>query len=303
MRVLISGATGFIGSALVRELSKGGHEPVQLVRGPARSGARTWSVDDDRIDDHALDDIDGVVHLAGAPIGPWLTASKRAEIMQSRRDGTRIIAGAVARAQPDVFISGSAIGFYGDAGDTELTESSPSGEGFLADVVREWEAAAQPAVDSGVRTALIRTGLVLDSDGGLLGQSIHPAVPWARLLLPFKLGLGGPTGSGKQFWSWITLRDEIRAIVHCLEQDSVSGPVNLTAPEPVRNAAFVQTLGSVLHRPAVIPIPAFALRGLVGTVFADEAVLASQRVLPTKLADTGFTWIDTDLKPALESIL
>lgn len=303
MRVLISGATGFIGSALVEELSKRGHESVQLVRGPDRAGARTWSVDDDRIDEHALDDIDGVVHLAGAPIGPWLTASKRAEIMQSRREGTRLIAGAIARAKPDVFVSGSAIGFYGDRGDAELTESSPPGEGFLAEVVHQWEAAAQPAVDAGVRTVLIRTGLVLDSDGGLLGQSILPAAPWARLLLPFKLGLGGPMGSGEQFWSWITLRDAIRAIVHCLEHGSVAGPVNLTSPEPVRNRAFVRALGKVLNRPAVIPLPAFVLKGLVGSVFAEEAVLASQRVLPTKLTDTGFTWIDTDLESALESIL
>lgn len=303
MKVLISGATGFIGSALVEELTKQGHESVQLVRGPERAGARTWSVDDDRIDDDALDGIDAVVHLAGAPIGPWLTGPKRAEIMQSRRDGTRIIAEAVARSQPHVFVSGSAIGFYGDAGDTELTESSPSGEGFLAEVVKQWEAATAPAVTAGVRTAMIRTGLVLDSDGGLLGQSIHPAVPWARLLLPFKLGLGGPMGSGKQFWSWITLRDEIRAIVHCLEHDSVAGPVNLTAPEPVRNRTFVRALGKALNRPAVIPLPALALKGLVGPMFADEAVLASQRVLPTKLADTGFTWIDTDLESALESIL
>lgn len=303
MKVLISGATGFIGTALVQELTRQGHESVQLVRGPERPGARTWSVDENRIDAGALDGIDGVVHLAGAPIGPWLTAPKRAEIMQSRRDGTRIIAEAVARSRPDVFISGSAIGFYGDAGDTELTESSPSGAGFLADVVKEWEAAAQPAVAAGVRTAMIRTGLVLDSDGGLLGQSVHPAVPWARLLLPFKLGLGGPMGSGEQFWSWITLRDEIRAIVHCLDHESVSGPVNLTAPEPVRNRTFVKALGKVLNRPAVIPLPAVALKGLVGSVFAEEAVLASQRVLPTKLADTGFTWIDADLESALESIL
>jgi hypothetical protein len=223
--------------------------------------------------------------------------------MQSRRQGTRIIAEAVARSQPDVFVSGSAIGFYGDAGDIELTESSPSGEGFLADVVEQWESAAQPAAAAGVRTVLIRTGLVLDADGGLLGQSIHPAIPWARLLLPFRLGLGGPMGSGSQFWSWITLRDEVGAIVHCLENESVSGPVNLTAPHPARNREFVRTLGEVLNRPAVIPLPAFALKALVGPVFADEAVLASQRVLPTKLIDTGFTWSDPDLQPALDSIL
>jgi uncharacterized protein (TIGR01777 family) len=301
MRVLITGATGFIGSALTEELKKAGHDPVPLVRGEPRAGARTWRVDGNRIDDDALDGIDAVVHLAGAPIGPWLNDEKRSEIMQSRRDGTRLIAEAVARAKPQVFISASGKDYYGDTGDTELTETSPKGSGFLADVVEVWENETRPAREAGVRTVMLRTGLVLDSSGGLMTTRLF-GIPGLNLLLPFKLGVGGPFGSGRQWWSWISLEDEVRAIVHCLETTSVEGPVNLTAPEPVRFREFAKELGRVLKRPAVVPLPGFALKAIVGPHFAEEAILVSNRVLPTKLIDSGFEFSHPDLRGALESI-
>jgi hypothetical protein len=246
--------------------------------------------------------MDAVVHLAGERIGPWLTEAKKTEIMQSRRDGTRLIARAVAEAQPSVFVSASAIGFYGDAGDTEITESSPKGQGFLADVVEVWEQETQPAIDAGVRTVKIRTGLIVDDKGGLLVEPPF-GVPGVNLLLPFKLGLGGPMGSGRQWWPWVTLRDEVRAILYCLENRALSGPVNLVSPNPVRNRDFAKGLGKALGRPAVVPLPAFALKALVGPQFAEEAVLASQRVLPTVLLDSGFEFQDPELVPALESFL
>lgn len=262
---------------------------------------RTWSVDDNRIDDDALDGIDAVVHLAGAPIGPWLTDEKRAEIMQSRRDGTRMIANAVAAAKPGVFISASGKDYYGDAGDTELTEASPKGSGFLADVVEVWEDETRPAVEAGVRTVTLRTGLVLDGSGGLMTTRLF-GIPGLNLLLPFKLGVGGPFGSGRQWWSWISLEDEVRAIVHCIETESIDGPVNLTAPEPVRFRTFAKELGRALNRPAVIPLPAFALKAIVGPQFAQEAILVSNRVLPTKLVDSGFEFSHPDLRSALRAI-
>lgn len=302
MQVLITGATGFIGQALREELVAANHVAVPLHRGDPRPDARTWSVDERRIDEDALEDIDAVVHLAAAPIGPWLTDPKKKEIMQSRRDGTRLIAEAVARAKPRVFVSASAIGFYGDAGDTELTETSPKGEGFLADVVDVWEQETQPAIDAGVRTVKIRTGLVVDSSGGLLSEGLFGIEP-INLLLPFKLGIGGPLGSGRQWWSWITLRDEVRAILHCIETESLSGVANLVAPNPVRNREFAKALGAALHRPAVLPLPAFALKAIVGPQFAEEAVLASQRVLPTVLVESGFEFRDPEARTALERVL
>lgn len=300
MKVLITGASGFIGTALSEELRRVGHEPVPLLRGAPRPGARTWTVDGNRIDDDALDGIEAVVHLAGAPIGPWLNEVKRTEIMQSRRDGTRLIAEAVAEARPRVFVSASGKDYYGEAGDTELTESSPKGTGFLTDVVEVWERETQPATDAGVRTVMLRTGLVIDSSGGLMTTTLF-GIPGLNLLLPFKLGIGGPFGSGRQWWSWISLEDEVRAIVHCLETDSVEGPVNLTAPEPVRHRAFARELGRVLSRPAVFPLPAFALKAIVGPQFAEEAILVSNKVLPTKLLDSGFAFSHPDLRSALES--
>lgn len=289
MRVLVSGAGGFIGSALGEALVRHGHEPIRLERGEPESGARTWSIAERRIDPGALEEIDAVVHLSGRPITPPFTAGKKREIMESRRVGTAIIAEAVAEHRPAVFVCASAIGYYGDRGDEVLTEASSRGEGFLAEVAAEWEAACQPAREAGVRMVNIRSALVLDGGGGLL-----PLVA-----LPFRLFLGGPLGDGRQWWSWITLEDEARAIVHLLE-DEIEGPVNLAAPNPVRNREFTQTLARVLHRPAWIPVPAWVMRLVMGEA-ADELVLASQRVAPERLVASGFEFRHPTLSEALES--
>lgn len=279
MRVLMSGASGLIGSALSDALVAGGHEVVPLRRGDAE-GPHTWSIEERRIDERALDGIDAVVHLSGKPIGPPFTASKKKAILDSRVIGTEIIADAVAKHRPSVFVCASAIGYYGDRGDEVLTEESAPGDGFLADVVKQWEAASQPAADAGVRTVNIRTSLVLTDEGDLL----------KRMSIPFKLGVGGRMGSGRQWWSWITLEDEVRAIMHCLEQDALSGPVNLSAPEPVQNKTFVDALGDALNRPSAIPVPAFALKLALGREAAEQLILASQRVIPEKLTQSGFVF-------------
>lgn len=288
MRVLISGATGLIGSALGDLLTRLGHEPVPLERDEG-VGGRTWSIEDRYVGDRALDGVDGVVHLAGRPIAPPFTRGRKRDILDSRRIGTALIAEAVAEHRPRVFVSASAIGYYGDRGDEVLTESSGPGEGFLSDVVAQWESACAPARDAGVRTVNTRSGLVLSDEGDLL----------KRMSIPFKLGVGGRMGSGRQWWSWISLRDEVRAIVHCLENDSLQGPVNLTSPNPVRNADFVDALAAALHRPAAIPVPAFALKLVLGREAAEQLILASQRVRPAKLVESGFEFEHEDIGDAL----
>lgn len=277
MRVLISGAEGLIGSALADLLARSGHEPIPLERGDA-TGGRTWSIEDRRVSEEALAGIDAMVHLSGRPIAPPFTTGRKREILDSRRIGTALIADAVARQRPNVFVCASAIGYYGDRGDEILTERSGPGEGFLSDVVVQWEAACASAVAAGVRTVNIRTGLVLSDQGGLL----------ERMSIPFKMGVGGRLGSGEQWWSWISVEDEVRAILHCLETADLTGPVNLTAPNPVRNREFVDALGDALNRPTVIPVPAAALKVVLGAEAAEELILASQRVLPEKLGATGF---------------
>jgi uncharacterized protein (TIGR01777 family) len=276
VRVLVTGATGFIGAALGQSLERQGHEFIPLRRGPAGG----WDADAGRIDRALFRDIDAVVHLAGESIGGRWTRAKKRAILESRVEGTRLIAQAVADAGVPVFVCGSAIGIYGDRGDEVLTEGSVRGSGFLADVVAEWEAAAAPAMASGSRTVFLRTGLVVDASGG----------SFPRMLLPFRLGVGGPIGRGSQWWSWITLEDEVRAITHVLADPTISGSVNLTAPEPVRNRRFVETLGSVLGRPSVVPAPSFALRAALGSEFAEEVLLSSQRVIPQSLLDAGFVF-------------
>ncbi len=274
MRVVMTGASGFIGSALSAALTARGDDVVALRRG---AGPGTWDPEAGTIDRAVLEGTDAVVHLAGESIGGRWTATKKARILKSRVEGTRLIAQAVADVGVPVLASGSAIGYYGDRGDEVLTEEAPRGSGFLADVVEAWEQATGPAVDAGVRTAVLRTALVLDARGG----------SFPRMLLPFRLGLGGRIGSGRQFWSWITLVDEVRAIEHILDGD-LSGPVNLSAPNPVRNRDFARELATVLRRPAVLPAPAFALKLLLGSEFAREVLLASQRVVPAKLESSGF---------------
>ncbi|NNE73313.1 MAG: TIGR01777 family protein [Acidimicrobiales bacterium] len=298
MRVAITGASGLIGRALTTALHERGDEVVELVR-PSSTGRSNptveWDIEAGTIDAAGLEGIDAVVHLAGEGIGErkWNPAQK-ARILESRTKGTQLLANALAglAAKPKVFLSGSAMGYYGDCGDTPTDESATAGDDFLADVCVQWEAAAQPAVDAGIRTAFLRTGIVLDAGGGALGEQ-----------LPFaKLGLGGPIGGGEQWWSWISQTDQIAAILFLLDHD-VAGPVNLTAPNPVQQGAFAKTLGAVLHRPAFLPTPKPAIYLKLGKELAHALLFTSARVLPTVLTDAGFTFTHSTLEPALRDIL
>ena len=289
MRVAVTGSTGLIGTALVGQLKAEGHTVQRLVRRKPNSAEEVqWDPTAGTIDLAALEGVDAIIHLAGAGVGDkrW-TTKYRATILNSRLLGTTTIAHAVTTLKPKVFISASAIGFYGETGNRAVVETDRGGEEFLSAVCREWEAAADLA--TGVRTVKIRTGLVLDPTGGALG----------RLLPLFRLGLGGKLGSGKQWWSWITLHDEIKAIVHCLNAD-ISGPVNLTSPNPVTNQEFTGTLARALHRPALFPVPGFILKLVIGG-FSSE-ILGSAKVLPKALQDSGFVWDYPHLTTALEAL-
>ena len=290
MRIAVTGSTGMIGTALVGQLKAEGHTVLRLVRRKANSAEEVqWDPAAGTIDLAALEVVDAVIHLAGAGVGDkrW-TPKYRATILNSRLLGTTTIANAVTALKPKVFISASAIGFYGETGNRAVVETDRGGEEFLSAVCREWEAAADLA--TGVRTVKIRTGLVLDPTGGALG----------RLLPFFRLGIGGKLGSGKQWWSWITLHDEIKAIIHCLNTD-ISGPVNLTSPNPVTNQEFTGTLARALHRPALFPVPGIALKILVGGFASD--ILGSAKVLPKSLQDSGFVWDYPHLTTALEALI
>ena len=292
MRILISGASGLIGRALTKRLRSAGDSVQTLVRrNPEKAeGEVGWDPDAGVLDASRLDGLDAVVHLAGKPIASrWTEENKRA-IRDSRVRGTKLLAEVVARLprQPRVFVSASAIGFYGPRGDEPLDETSVPGTGFLADVCQEWEAAATPARNGGIRTVHLRTGLVLSRAGGMLAQ----------VLLPFKMGAGGVVGTGRQWLSWISLADATAAIQHAIATAELSGPVNLTAPQPVPNAEFVRTLGKLLGRPTLIPLPAFAVKMLFGEM-GDELLLSGQRVLPKKLLASGFQFAHSDLDSAL----
>jgi hypothetical protein len=292
VRILISGASGLIGRALTKRLRSAGDSVQTLVRrNPEKAeGEVGWDPDAGVLDASRLDGLDAVVHLAGKPIASrWTEENKRA-IRDSRVRGTKLLAEVVARLprQPRVFVSASAIGFYGPRGDEPLDETSVPGTGFLADVCQEWEAAATPARNGGIRTVHLRTGLVLSRAGGMLAQ----------VLLPFKMGAGGVVGTGRQWLSWISLADATAAIQHAIATAELSGPVNLTAPQPVPNAEFVRTLGKLLGRPTLIPLPAFAVKMLFGEM-GDELLLSGQRVLPKKLLASGFQFAHSDLDSAL----
>lgn len=294
MQIAITGSTGLIGQALVRALRDEGLTVVRLVRRPpAAEDEIRWDPFGE-VDAGPLEGVDAVVHLAGAGIGDrrWTETYKR-EVRDSRVEGTRTLSRALAglSRRPAVLVSSSAVGFYGDTGDVEVNESATTGEGFLASLCRDWEAAAQPAVDAGIRVVHARTGVVLSGEGGLLG----------RLLPVFRLGLGGRLGSGRQWMSWISLTDQIAALRFILH-DGISGPVNLTAPAPVTNAEFARALGRAVHRPAPFIVPAPVLRLALGE-FADEGVLVGQRVLPDRLAKAGFTFRHPDLDTALAALL
>ena len=268
---------------------------VRLVRRRTKSGAEvTWNPLAPLLP-AKVSGFDAVVHLAGESIvGRWTEEKKRA-IRESRVQGTRNLAAALAQseAKPAVLVCASAIGFYGNRGDELLREESPGGQGFLSEVCRDWEDASRIASEAGIRTVNIRIGLVLSAKGGALRS----------MLTPFKLGLGGRIGSGQQWWSWIHVDDIVRGIHHAIHTDSVSGPVNLVAPNPVRNAEFTKVLASVLGRPAFFPVPEFALRLAFGEMAASELLLASQRVEPGKLAASGYTFRFRELRAALENLL
>ncbi|MCL9759584.1 TIGR01777 family oxidoreductase [Frankia sp. AiPa1] len=299
MRIVVTGASGLIGSALVPALRADGHEVNVLVRRPPRAGGEiAWDPAAGRLDPAALAGVDAAVHLAGAGVGDhrW-TASYRRTLRDSRIAGTELLARTLAGLdpRPRVLLSGSAIGWYGiDAGAATgpLDESAPAGDGFLARLVEDWEAAAQPAREAGIRVCTLRTGIVLAPDGGVL----------ARQLPLFRLGLGGRLGSGRQWLSWIALPDHVGAVRFLLATQPVSGPVNLVAPEPVTNARFTSALAGALHRPAFAAVPRAALRLALGE-FADEGVLASQRLAPTVLTTAGFRFAHNDIDGALRSIL
>jgi hypothetical protein len=296
-QIAITGSTGLIGTALRRSLEADGHQILAVVRRTVRAGepAVQWDPDAGTIDATALEGVDAVVHLAGAGIGDerWTEERKRL-ILESRTRGTALLAATLAAldAKPAVLVSGSAIGYYGDRGDETLTEQSAPGDDFLASICVPWEAEAQPVVDAGIRLATIRTGIVLTTEGGAL----------PKMLPLFKLGLGGPYGSGRQWWSWITLADEIAAIRHLIDHD-VRGPVNLTAPEPVPERDLAKALGRALHRPSLLPVPTFGPKLVVGAELAEALLFTSAKVLPTVLESSGFTFTHPDLDTALAAVL
>lgn len=296
MDVIVTGSSGLIGTALVADLEGDGHRVRRLVRRtPKGPGEVRWDIAAGEIDRAGLEGADAVVHLAGPGIGDkrWTDERKR-ELRDARVDGTTLLAEALAGldAPPRVLLSGSAIGIYGDRGDEKLTEKSKPGDDFLSGLCVDWEAAAAPAAAAGIRVARLRTGIVLAPGGGALD----------KLLPLFKLGLGGRLGSGDQFWSWITLEDQIRAIRHLIDS-GVSGPVNLTAPEPETNHTITTTLGEVLHRPTLLPVPRFGPKILLGSEAAEAFLYASQRVFPKVLEADGFTFTHPDLEAGLRSIL
>jgi uncharacterized protein (TIGR01777 family) len=295
MRIAVTGSSGLIGSALVPHLRAAGHEVQRVVRRASSAPDEiTWDPAKGTIDLAALNGVDGVVHLAGAGVGDhrWSDDYKR-EILNSRVDSTNTIVRAMQQVEhrPRVLVSASAIGWYGDTGDRIVDETAPAGSGFLADVVRAWEGASQVAVESGIRVVNPRTGLVVAKSGGA----------WARMFPLFKLGLGGKLGNGKQYWSWISLRDEVCALQFLLEQEHLSGPVNLTGPTPVTNAEVTSVMGHVLGRPTLLPAPAFALKAALGE-FSTE-VLGSTRVVPAVLEQAQFRFQDSTIESAIRTAL
>ena len=295
MRIAITGSRGLIGSAIAADLAAAGHGIVRMVRGAPRDGEVRWDPAAP-CDLAALDGVDAVIHLAGENVGAgrW-TAARKASIRASRVDGTRNLVAGLRQMKrpPRVLLAASAIGWYGDRGDAPVDETAPAGDSFFGRLVADWEAGLAPARAAGIRTVAMRFGVVLARGGGAL----------AKMLPPFRLGLGGPLGPGRQGMSWIALEDVVAAVGFLLAADSVAGPVNLTAPGAVTNREFAAALGRVLHRPACLPAPAFALRLLLGREMADELLLSGARVVPARLLAAGFRFACPDLEPALRRVL
>ena len=296
MRILLTGSSGLIGHAVLTFLTADGHKVVRLTRPqtPARGRHILWDPSAGTIEADDLEDFDAVVHLAGESIvGRW-TAEKKARILESRVKGTRLLCESLAhlRDRPIVLVSASAIGYYGDRGDQVLDEESSAGSLFLSEVARAWEAATEPAARHGIRVVNLRIGFVLSKAGGGL----------ATMLLPFKWGIGGRVGSGRQYLSWIAIDDVVGAISHAILSDSLRGPVNAVAPHPVTNREFTKTLGRVLWRPTIFPLPAFAARMVMGEM-ADNLLLASTRVEPARLLASGYEFQFPELKGALRHVL
>ena len=292
MRIVIGGSSGLIGTELVDSLRKDGHEVLRLVRRKATAPSEIyWNPAAGELDFAQIAGANVIINLAGAGVGDsrW-TDKYKALILSSRVDSTSLLAKAAAEVKPEVFIAGSAIGWYGDTADRQVDETTASGSGFLADVVVAWEKAAEPAIAAGVRVVNIRTGLVAAKNGGA----------WSRLLPIFKLGAGGKLGSGKQYWSFISMRDEIAAIKFIISNPNISGPVNLTAPEPATNAEVTKAMSKVFNRPALLPVPAFALKSILGE-FSQE-VLGSARVMPRVLLDSGFVFQDPNIESAMRTL-
>jgi uncharacterized protein (TIGR01777 family) len=295
MRIAVTGASGFIGSHLGTTLQTQGHEVLALVRHEPGNGEIRWDPEAGTVEAGKLERIDGAVHLAGENIATRWTDDARRKIRESRVKGTGLLARTLAglSRKPAVLVSISAVGYYGDRGEEILTESSGPGAGFLATVAREWEAAAQPARDAGIRVVHPRMGVVLDGGGGAL----------TKMLAPFKAGIGGKVSSGEQWMSWIALEDAVAAMIFLLTNQTLAGPVNFTAPEPVRNEEFTRVLAQELHRPALLTVPKLALYLLYGKDMVDETLIASTRVLPEALVHAGFRFQYPGLRPALARAL
>jgi uncharacterized protein len=297
MRIAVTGSHGMIGSALVDALAGTGHHPIRLVRStPSGPDEIAWDPATGTIDAGSLEGVDAVVHLAGKHIGrPWWTSGYMAIVKDSRVRGTYLLAEALATLdrKPAVLVSASGIHYYGDRGDEILTEESGPGEGFLAEVVKGWEQATAPASEAGIRVANIRNAVVVSPTGGAL----------APMMIPLRLGLGGKLGSGAQYWSWVALDDHLAAVQHILATEDLSGPINVASPQPVRNADFVATIGRVLRRPTVLPVPGFALKLALGPQMANQMALFSQRVVPRKLEESGFRFAYPDLEGAFRHVL
>ena len=300
MKILISGSTGLVGSSLAAFLTNQGHTVARLVRPNSihKSSAGPivkWDPLTSKIDSETLDTFDAVVNLAGENLasGRW-TRRRKAELRDSRINGTLLLSDALAKLKkrPPVLISASAIGYYGDRGEEPLTEEASKGSGFLADLCQDWEAATRSAVGAGIRVVNLRIGVVLSSKGGAL----------TKMLLPFQWGAGGEIGDGQQYFSWIAIDDLIGAILHSINEATLSGPVNATAPRPVTNREFTKSLGKVLGRPTLIPVPDFGLRMLFGEM-ADECLLSGQNVVPSKLELSGYNFLEPEIEPALRHIL